>query len=169
MLLGFLLLAGDLPVAGQSGPDADWFGALQFGGRDQPIQVSADSFEFDYKQSVLTYRGNVRAQQGDVVVEADQLILILENRRGLQLREVRALGNVRLTEKERSAHAEEAIFDRAKRTATLSGRVELRDGANQMFGERVVVYLDEKRTVIEGGPNQRVRAVLFPPGNVAEP
>jgi lipopolysaccharide export system protein LptA len=37
----------------------------------------------------------------------------------------------------------------------------LHDGPNQIAGDRVIVYLDEDRSVVEGG-EKRVKAVLFP-------
>jgi lipopolysaccharide export system protein LptA len=37
----------------------------------------------------------------------------------------------------------------------------LHDGPNQIAGDRVIVYLDEDRSVVEGG-DKRVKAVLFP-------
>jgi lipopolysaccharide export system protein LptA len=37
----------------------------------------------------------------------------------------------------------------------------LHDGPNEVVGDRVVVYLDEDRSVVEGG-RKRVKAVLFP-------
>ena len=41
------------------------------------------------------------------------------------------------------------------------------DGPNEVAGEQVVVYLDEQRSVVEGG-HERVRAVLYPPQPSAE-
>jgi lipopolysaccharide export system protein LptA len=55
-----------------------------------------------------------------------------------------------------------AVFDQAARTVVLSQDAVLRQGPNEVAGDRVVVYLDEQRSVVEGG-KQRVRAVLFPP------
>ena len=43
----------------------------------------------------------------------------------------------------------------------LSDDAVLHDGSNEVSGDRIVVYLDEKRSVVEGGTG-RVRAVLFP-------
>ena len=37
----------------------------------------------------------------------------------------------------------------------------LHDGQNEVAGDRVVVFLDEDRSVVEGG-QQRVKAVLYP-------
>jgi lipopolysaccharide export system protein LptA len=35
------------------------------------------------------------------------------------------------------------------------------DGPNEILGDRIVVYIDENRSVVEGGP-KRVKATLIP-------
>jgi lipopolysaccharide export system protein LptA len=71
-------------------------------------------------------------------------------------------GDVHLWKGTRWATAGRAVFDQTRRTAVLSRDAVLHDGPNEVSGERVVVYLDEQRSVVEGG-NGRVKAVLFPP------
>jgi lipopolysaccharide export system protein LptA len=149
-------------------------GALSFTAGHEPISLSADGLEFDYRARVLTYKGNVVAIQGDMKLESNVLTITLaeSDAKGQsstnQLREVVATGNVRLSKGERTATAGRAVFDQARRTAVLSENAVLRDGPNQVTGERVVVYLDEARSVVEGG-SRRVQAVLFPPNGEATP
>jgi lipopolysaccharide export system protein LptA len=148
------------------------FGSLSFTSGREPITVTSDGLEFDYKRRVLTYRGRVKATQGDMKLEADSLTIYLAEGAGSELREVVARGNVRLTKGERWATGGEAVFDQTRRTAVLSKNAVLHDGPSQVVGERVVVYLDEERSVVEGGSGGRVTAVLVPPasdGNVAAP
>ena len=38
----------------------------------------------------------------------------------------------------------------------------LREGPNQVTGERVIVFLDEKRSVVEGGSDGRAEMVFNP-------
>ncbi len=40
----------------------------------------------------------------------------------------------------------------------------LHDGPNVVIGDRVIVFLDENRSVVEGG-RKRVKAVLYPNDN----
>ena len=54
-----------------------------------------------------------------------------------------------------------AVFDQANRTLVLSENPMLHDGANEVGGDRVIVYLDEDRSVVEGG-RKRVKAILHP-------
>jgi len=71
---------------------------------------------------------------------------------------------VRISKGERVATGGRAVFDQGAQTITLSKAAVLRDGPNEVSGERVVVYLEEERSVVEGG-DTRVRAKLFPPSS----
>lgn len=160
------VLAGGAGRAAESPAPASrmdgMLGSFSLGGDRGPVQVDADAMEFDYKTMVLTYRGNVVVTQAEVTLRSDTLRVVL-NREGPQRpTEVVAEGNVRIDAGERHASGGKAVFDDAKRTVTLSDQARLRDGPNEIDGERVVVYLDEERSVVEGGP-ERVRAVLYPP------
>lgn len=150
--------------------------------KDQPITVSAAMLEYDYKQNVVVYRGNVQAAQGDVHLRSDELTIRLARAEGsngddpptaslggrVQLREIVAAGHVRIDQGERWATGGRAVFDQDRRILVLSEDPVLHDGPNQIAGDRVVVYLDEDRSVVEGG-EKRVKAVLFPGRNEPRP
>jgi len=139
--------------------------ALSFTSGREPISISADGLEFDYKAHVLTYKGDVVATQGDMKLQSNTLTVTLAEGSDNQLREVTAVGNVRLSKGERTATAGRAVFDQANHTVVLSENAVLRDGPNEVRGERVVVYLEQSLSVVEGGNNgnKRVTAHLFPP------
>jgi len=155
---------------GLLGSQEDW------GGRG-PITITAATLEYDYKRNVVTDRGDVRATQGNVSVHSDALtITLLTDRRDeggaegsapaadperVSLQEIVASGSVRIEQGERFATGQRAVFDQARRILLLTGAPVLHDGPNEIAGERVVVYLDEDRSVVEGG-NRRVKAVLYP-------
>jgi lipopolysaccharide export system protein LptA len=151
-------------VAGTQDP---LLGALSFSSSREPISVSANALDFDYRTRVLTYRGDVVATQGDITLQSNTLTVALDTGGQAQhLKEVVAEGAVRLSKGTRWATAGRAVFDQTARTVVLSEDAVLHEGANQVSGERVVVYLDEQRSVVEGGTG-RVKAVLYPPAEEA--
>ena len=85
-----------------------------------------------------------------------------------KLREVIASGNVRIDQGARWAVGGKATFDQRRRTLVLTENPVLHDGPNEVAGDRVVVYLDENRSVVEGGDRKRVKAVLYPGKDGAE-
>jgi len=79
-----------------------------------------------------------------------------------KIKEVIAEGHVRIQRGDRIAEGKRAVFDQAKQTITLSDGAVLHEGANQVAGERIIVYLQEQRSVVESGSNSRVSAVFYP-------
>lgn len=137
-------------------------GGFSLGGDRGPVRVDADTMEFDYKSMVLTYRGQVVVTQADMTLRSDVLRVVLDRDRPQRPKEVVAEGSVQIDKGERRATGGRAVFDDTARTVVLSEDARLRDGPNEVAGDRVVVYLDEQRSVVQGGPD-RVRAVLYPP------
>jgi lipopolysaccharide export system protein LptA len=136
--------------------------ALSFSSKHDPISVSADILEFDYRTRVLMYKGGVEVTQGDVKLQSQTLRVVLDDHGENRVKEVIADGDVRVTKGPRWATGGRAEFDQAKQTVVLSNDAVVHDGSNEVSGDRIVVYLRENRSVVEGG-NGRVRAVLYPP------
>jgi lipopolysaccharide export system protein LptA len=143
--------------------------ALSFTSSREPISVTADHLEFDYRTRVLTYKGGVIVIQGDMKLQSDTLTVSLDDHsENSKPKEVVALGQVRLSKGTRWATGERAVFDRAQNTVVLSQHAVMHDGQNEVSGDRIVVYLDQERSVVEGGTG-RVKAVLFPSARDATP
>jgi lipopolysaccharide export system protein LptA len=145
------------------------FNAGDFGNRREPITVTADTLEYDYKANVVVYRGEVVAVQGDMTVRSNTLTVTFADGAGKErtpggserLKEIVAVGAVRIENGQRWATGGRAVFDQGTRTLVLTETPVLHDGSNEVAGDRVVVYLDENRSVVEGG-RKRVKAVLHP-------
>lgn len=126
-----------------------------------PVEIESATLEFEYRTGLLVYKGSVEVSQDELTLRADELRVTLDIEEAGRPREIVAIGNVRIVSGERVATGRRAEFDHARRTVTLSGDAVLRDGRNEVAGDKVVVYLDQQRSVVEGGED-RVRAVLFP-------
>jgi len=148
---------------------SDLFGNFSLDASKEPIHISADQLEFDYKNRVLVYRGGVLVTQGDVTLRSQMLRISFNERAPTRerLQEIVAEGGVQITKGTRFATGGRAVFDQATKTVVLSDDAVLHDGPNQVAGERIVVYLAEGRSVVEGG-NQRVHAVLLQPGDASQ-
>jgi len=144
-------------------PASALLGGLTLTSQSEPISVTADSLEFDYRSRILTYTGHVQVIQADLKLESHTLRVVLDDKAqaDAQIKEVVAAGNVHMQKGTRWATAGRAVFDQAKRTVTLQENAVLHDNTNEISGDRVVVYLDEERSVVEGG-HGRVKAVLYP-------
>jgi lipopolysaccharide export system protein LptA len=175
------LRAEDAPAAATSTRPNAFFSGLSLGSGKGPVRIDSDSLELDYKASMVTYTGNVHVAQGDVNMTSDKLSITYDPnavRRPDQaeapkpksaagndaerIKQIVAEGNVKIRQGNRLAEGQRAVFDQAKQTVVLSDGAVLHDGPNQVAGERVIVYLQEERSVVESGSRSRVKAVLYP-------
>jgi lipopolysaccharide export system protein LptA len=166
-LIVALMLSAVLPAGAENTPtpgsasQADLLSRLSLSSKGGPVNISSKELEFDYRTRALSYRGSVVVSQNDLKLSSDALRVVLNEQERDVIREVIAEGHVRIEQGQRVATGGRAVFDQSKRTVVLSENAVLREGSNEVAGERVVVYVDEQRMVVEGG-NQRVRAVLYP-------
>lgn len=167
-----LTAAGAEPAHEPSGSAPPLFDAGSFGNRKEPVTVTADKLEYDYKANVIVYRGDVVATQGDTKLRSDTLTVTLAAAKSdgppdapgegsQRLQEIVAVGNVRIDNGTRWATGGRAVFEQGNRTFVLTETPVLHDGSNEVTGDRVIVYLDENRSEVVGG-KKRVKAVLYP-------
>ncbi|MCC6764416.1 MAG: hypothetical protein IT293_07105 [Deltaproteobacteria bacterium] len=174
------------PAAAVANPTGGLFQSLSLGSGKGPVRIDSDVLELDYKGSSIMYRGHVQVTQGDVTLNSDTLSISYDPRAvkrtteqepktpkaagsgsgagtdADRIKEIIAEGNVRIRQGTKLAEGRRAVFDQAKQTFTLSDGAVLHDGPNQVAGERVIVYLEEERSVVESGTNTRVKAILYP-------
>ena len=162
-------------------PKSKLLDATDLGKNKEPIVVTSDRLDYDYRGNVVVYKGAVQATQGKLKITSETLTVTFvedkekEKKNGqapaegglalgagsAKLKEIVAEGKVRIEDGTRWATGGRAVFDQANRTLVLSETPVLHDGANEVLGDRVIVYLDEDRSVVEGG-RKRVKAVLYP-------
>ena len=191
------------PGAPSGPPDQmDLFQNLSLGSNKEPINITADGMELDYKGNVLTYSGNVKVVQGDATLTSDKLVITYDRtalqaspspgtspaaaaspavaptpgpssspraKAGLgggtdtdKIKQVIADGHVRMQRGDRIAEGRHAVFDQASQTIVLTDHAVLHEGQNQVAGDRIVVFLQDQRSVVESGANSRVSAVFYP-------
>lgn len=172
----FLLVGQPTSSAGQTngtaqnsrseqGANQSLVDSLSFADRDQPIDIRSNSLEFLYDEKRVRYQDKVVATQGGVTLTCNLLTVTYEEparsngttqppssstTSQQRLKEIIAEGAVRVQSENSYATGKRLVFDQNKRTVILSGNAVLHEGANQVSGDRVIVYLDERRSVVEG-------------------
>lgn len=129
----------------------------------RPIEITADRLAADSERNSVTFEGNVVAKQGDVTLYSDRLFAEYSRAAGA-VEKIVADGKVRVVQEGREARAPHAVFYNLEQRIVLSGGVDLMQGANNLTGETVTIYLRENRSVATGGEGGRVRAVIHPKG-----
>ncbi len=106
-----------------------------------PIDITSDTVEADMKTNTVTFKGNVVAKQEDTTL----------------------YGNVKVVQLDRRATGQKATFDQDKNKVVMDGEAVVREGTNVIRGERITFYVDEERSVVEGGKGGRVSTSITPP------
>jgi lipopolysaccharide export system protein LptA len=145
----------DAPGGGQGSP----FGMLKFSADNGPIQIKADSLDLDYKGNSVEFKGAVHAIQSGTTLTSKTLKVIYGEKFG-DIRQVIALGDVKMSQGGRWATGQRAVLDEVKHTVEMTGEPVIHDGPDQVAGRRIIIYLDSEKSFVEGAS-----AVIFPRTN----
>jgi lipopolysaccharide export system protein LptA len=142
--------------------------------RDQPIHIVSDRLDAYSEKRMVVFSGNAVATQGARTIRSDRLTLYYKEGKKTagqpdgealgtgSVDKVEATGHVTITEGERIVTGEAAVFDQDARKITMTGGAVMREGASVIRGDRIVVFLDENRGVVESAENGRVTATIYP-------
>ena len=149
--------------------------------KNEPIEIVSDRMEAFNEKKMVIFSGNAKATQGDIILKADQLFLYNKVEPGKkdkaatkeiessgELDKIEARGNVIITQKERMATGDEAIYQQDTGQMILTGNAILREGKNIITGCKVIVYTNEDHGSVEPctqGKNERVKAIIYPQQN----
>ena len=141
------------------------FGGFSFTSKKEPIEITSEKLDFEYKNKRTVFHGGVEVVQGDVHLSTDTMTVDYDQVGDKQdLKEVTAEGHVTIVQGTKKATGNHAVFDQAKRVVVLTGDAVLEEGTNQVSGDRIVVHPDDSKMEVLG-ENRRVKVVLFPGGS----
>ncbi len=142
---------------------------------NEPIEIVADRMDAYNEKKLVIFSGNAVATQGDKELKADQLLLYYKKEPGKKdkigdkamegtgdLEKIEAKGNVIVTQKEKIATGEEAVYFQDSGQIVMTGNATLRDGKNIITGDKVTVFVNEDRGIVEADQKKRVKAIIYP-------
>ena len=127
-----------------------------------PIDITSDTVEADQKANTITFKGNVIAKQEDMTLYANTVVVAYDPN-AKKMKEIVAVGNVKVVQLDRRATGQKATFDQEKNKLILDGEAVAREGTNVIRGERIIFYVDEERVVVEPVKGGRVSTSITPP------
>lgn len=149
MILGVVAFAS--PAFAQAG-------FLSAGGQpidtSAPIEVAADALEVRQEEQVAVFEGNVDANQGELRLQANELMVHYQGGSGGtggEITQLNANGNVHVSSPRETARGDWAIYDVLAEQVTMGGNVVLSQGPNVIQGDRLTIDLTTGRSRIEGG------------------
>ena len=146
------------------------FGAAFSGfdsGSEEPIQIEADALEVRDAEKLAIYSGNVRARQGETLLQAPEMYVFYSGRvdanqqAGSGVSRIEAYPDVVVSSVDQTATGDHMVIDMNQDLITMTGNVVLTEGMNVVRGERLVVNMTTKKGRVEGG---RVQTLITPSG-----
>nr|WP_279347145.1 LptA/OstA family protein [Govania unica] len=135
-----------------------------------PIDISADRLEVRSKDNVAIFEGRVRADQGDMTLNADRVTVYYQgdatqaaqvapaqpasgqsgtDGEAPAISRIDAAGNVKLTSPTETATGSWGVYDMEKRLITVGGAVQLTRGETMVKGDRMQVDLNSGVTRLD--------------------
>jgi len=144
----------------------------QFVKSGSPIHITADRMEAKQDQRTIVFEGHVSVQQDDMTITSNNLKVALlsgekvpasgESNPSQRIDYIEFEGDVKVTQKDRLATANKAIFYQKEQKITLQGRPVVTQGQDRIEGNFITIYPQQGRSIVEGGNGTPVQAVLFP-------
>lgn len=135
-----------------------------------PVTITADELVSDDTTETAEFIGNVKVVRGDYTLTADRLKVHYKRSDRpsspkavgrANIREIIADGHVRIVSTDLVATAERAAYDAQKRMIELSGEEStVASGGGTISGSNITLFLDTDEFHVDGGPKNRVKAVI---------
>jgi lipopolysaccharide export system protein LptA len=130
--------------------------------RTQPVTVDADKMERFGKEGLVVFSGSVVARQNNSVQYADRMEVYLDEA-GDKITRTVSTGAVRIITRDcRTGTARRAEYYDADQRVVLIGNARVWQEDNVVSGETITIYLSQDRSVVQGGTQERVKAVFYP-------
>jgi len=163
-------------------------------GQAPPIRIEADRMESSSQDRVITFAGHVEARQGDLLILADTMTVTYVRPRtdgddktardedatarttlpgtdaNHNISKLVAEGNVEVTRQDWRAVGDRLEYFSAEKKVIMTGQLaKAWQDKNMVSGERIVLFLEEGKSVVESGTREgeRVRAFIYPEGEPA--
>jgi lipopolysaccharide export system protein LptA len=131
-------------------------------GKAQPVTVDADKMERYGKEGLVVFSGSVVARQNNSVQYADRMEVYFDERGERIVRTV-STGSVKIITRDcRTGTAKRAEYFDLEQRLVLSGGARVWEDENVVTGDTITIFLSQDRSVVQGGKQDRVKAVFYP-------
>jgi len=152
------------PRPAASGPTLTPPAAPATEGKNASVIVDSDSLESMQKEGLSIFKGNVVAKQDNSVQYADRMEVYTDSKTD-RIERVVSSGNVRIITRDcRMGTASRTEYYDAEQRVVLIGNARVWRGPDIVTGERITIYLAEDRSLVEGGKQERVKAIFYTSG-----
>ena len=124
----------------------------------KPIEILADSMEWNKQLNQAVAIGNARAIQGQTTIKANKIIAVLSEDNNQQIKELKAIGKVVFLKNKQLATGDKATYYLNQDKVIITGNVELKNDGNIIKGEKLIIdFLTGLSKMESPGTNQKVK------------
>lgn len=127
---------------------------------NSPVKVQADEMRYFGTEKKSTFHGNVVAVSDNYTLTADDVTVFLD--KANEISKIKCVGNVNFRSDDIISISKEADLDQKKKLAVITGNVKVWQGENYLEGEKVFIYYEEERIVVDKGTDKRVTIIFKP-------
>lgn len=175
-LIALALLTLLVPTSGHAAEAAK---AAKVDLSKEPIHIESDRMESDQKTESVLFVGNVEAHQADLVIKADRMTVFYQKAQAdpaaktnanaaevtKDIDRLTASGDIEIVKLQWTATGDNLEYFSRERKIILTGNTKVWQDNNLVTGERIVLYIDEGKSVVErksSGEGERVKAFFYP-------
>ena len=129
----------------------------------QAIEITADTLEVRQSENVAIFEGDVKAVQGEMVLNANMLTVYYRDVEGgqgnLGVARIDAQGNVVVSSPDETAQGQSGVYDVENGRIDLAGGVVLNRGNNIVRGEMLTMDLESGVSRVSGRQHARAGPV----------
>jgi lipopolysaccharide export system protein LptA len=116
----------------------------------EPIVITSNRMEAEKLGDKVTFIGKVILKKEGMTLSSDRMIVFYQAS-SKDVREVEAHGNVQVSKEGRVALSNDASYYTREEKVVLTGDARIIENDNQLNGEKIVLFMRDGRSVIEGG------------------
>ena len=112
------------------------------------MRITCDDMVVQNRRQTARCQGHVHATRLLMTLTSDQGVAHYD--KDGHIVDLVCTGNVRMTDRDRVATGDKAVYVEAMRTVELTGHAVAKQGADVLTGEPLIFYVDEDRVVAKG-------------------
>lgn len=119
------------------------------GAEKKTITITSETLMANSRNNTVVFEGSVVAKTNDITIYSDSMT-VFYNDAEKNVREILAIGNVRVHSKERAIFSKEASYINAENKITFTGNPKAIEGDNVITGTEIIYFLNDDRAVVKG-------------------
>jgi len=133
--------------------------------------INSKTLEMDDVAKIVTFTGDVNAEKGDFSIDCQKMRVyykqLSKNKESIEeetkILKIIATGDVSIRRAQGGlATAKKAVYFEDDEKIVLTGDPVVKQGSDFVKGDRITIFLEENRSVVESSAGKKVKAIIFP-------